>query len=275
MTFRDRFLDRYVTEAPLALAIERWFECSILSQQRFERPVLDIGCGDGVFAKVLFAEPIDVGIDPDGKELARARELGGYRELLEVRGDAIPRPDGSFRTIFSNSVIEHIEDVEPVLREAKRLLAPGGRFYVTVPSHLFDHYNWPYQVLSAVGMDASAERYRAFFDRFWRHYHYYTPDGWRQLFERAGFAVVDHQEYAPKAICLLNDLLAPFAAPSMAAKKLTGRWFVVPALRRVWTPLFAAALRPLLHVDRSLREGGILFWALGHAEEASGGRASA
>jgi SAM-dependent methyltransferase len=269
MKFHEDFLDRYVRVAPLALAIERWFECSILAQQTFERPILDIGCGDGVFASVLFAEPIDLGIDPDAKELARARELGGYDELLEVRGDAIPRPDGSFRTIFSNSVLEHIEEIEPVLHEAKRLLAPGGTFYATVPSNLFDHYNWPYQALSTAKLHQQAERYRVFFDKFWRHYHYHTVDGWSRLFARAGFRVIDSQEYAPKAVCLLNDFLAPFAAPSMAAKKLVGRWFLFPPLRRTYAPLVATALKPFLRVDRELRDGGILFFKLVHTDSAS------
>jgi SAM-dependent methyltransferase len=265
MRFHDNFLDRYVEAAPLALAIERWFECSILSQQKFERPILDVGCGDGVFASVLFAEPIDLGIDPDEKELARARQLGGYRELLPVRGDAIPRPAGSFKTIFSNSVLEHIEEVEPVLHEIKRLLAPDGTFYATVPSNLFDHYNWPYQALSTAGLHGPAERYRVFFDKFWRHYHYHTVDGWTRLFARCGFRVVDTQDYAPKAICLLNDFLAPFAAPSMMAKKLRGRWFLFPRVRRRYAPLFAKAVQPFLDVDRDLRDGGILFFKLAHA----------
>ncbi|MDB4964867.1 MAG: methyltransferase-like protein [Myxococcales bacterium] len=268
MKFHDDFLERYMNVAPLALAIERWFECSILAQQEFQRPILDIGCGDGVFASVLFAEPIDLGIDPDPKELARAQQLGGYHELLEVRGDAIPRPDGSFKTIFSNSVLEHIEDVEPVLREAKRLLAPGGTFYATVPSHLFDHYNLPYQALSTAGLSGPAERYRVFFDKFWRHYHYHSVEGWARLFGRNGFSVVDSQEYAPKTVCLLNDFLAPFAAPSMAAKKLKGRWFLFPQLRKLYAPLFAKAVKPLLNVDRDLRDGGILFFKLAHADGA-------
>ncbi len=257
----------------MALAIERWFECQILSQQRFQAPILDIGCGDGVFSSVLFAEPIDLGIDPDANELARARRHGGYRELIECRGDAIPRPDHSFNTIFSNSVLEHIPDVMPVLREAKRLLAPGGRFYATVPSHLFDHYSWPFVALSTAGLDAQAERYREFFDRFWKHYHYYEPAGWQARFAEAGFRVLDHQEYAPKAICLLNDFLAPFAAPSMMAKKLVGRWFFFPSVRRRYAPLVRRALEPILDVDRELRGGGILFFALGHAEEAPHGSA--
>jgi SAM-dependent methyltransferase len=262
LRFHDRFLDRYVLQAPLALAIERWFECEILSRQRFVPPVLDIGCGDGVFASVLFDDPIDLGIDPDRRELENAGRNGGYRELLDCPGSAIPRPDESFNTIFSNSVLEHIPEIGPVLREAHRLLSPSGRFYVTVPSDQFDHYSLTFQALSGLGLTEGAERFRLFFNRFWRHYHYFTPEGWSALFARHGFSVVAHQQYCPKNICLLNDFLAPFGGPSMVAKKLTGRWIPVKTLRRVYAPMLTRAIEPFLGVDPELRSGGILFFAL-------------
>ena len=63
--FKGNYLESYLRVAPAALAIERCFECEILSRQVFEPPVLDIGCGDGVFASVLFDEQVDLGIDPD------------------------------------------------------------------------------------------------------------------------------------------------------------------------------------------------------------------
>src|SRR3954449_10499221 len=103
MRFNREFLGRYVSVAPIPLAIERSLECTILSQQNFQEPVLDIGCGDGLFASVLFAEKIDTGIDPNAVELEHAQRLGSYRRLIQCRGDAIPVPDGAFGTVFSNS----------------------------------------------------------------------------------------------------------------------------------------------------------------------------
>src|SRR4051794_9388664 len=104
MKFNDGFLASYIGVAPLALAFERVMECRILSSMPFERPILDIGCGEGLFARMLFAEKIDTGIDPNPHEIARAREWGVYTELLVCKGDAIAKPDGHYRTIFSNSV---------------------------------------------------------------------------------------------------------------------------------------------------------------------------
>src|SRR5690349_18526514 len=99
--FRSNFLANYAARTPLALAFERTMECRLLSEENFIRPVLDLGCGDGTFASTLFAEPIDTGIDPDERELRKAEETGAYRELIRCTGSAIPKPDASYKTIFS------------------------------------------------------------------------------------------------------------------------------------------------------------------------------
>jgi SAM-dependent methyltransferase len=263
--FKGNFLENYLRVAPAALAIERCFECEILSRQDFEPPVLDIGCGDGVFASVLFDEQVDLGIDPDPDEVEQARKQGCYRKLIQCPGHAIPEADGEFRTIFSNSVLEHIVEIEPVLVEARRLLAPGGSFYVTVPSHHFDRFSAGFRLLSACGLKGLAERYRHFYDRFWKHYHYYTIDEWRAIFQRAGFRVAAMQAYCPKNICTLNDLLVPLAFPGLVAKILTGRWFFFPSIRRVYSPALTMILKPGIKIDPDLQDGGMLFFTLSHS----------
>lgn len=263
MRFKGDFFRRYLGEAPVPLAIERSLECAILSRQRFEAPVLDIGTGEGMFAYILFDEPIDVGIDPDARELERAKQYGMYRELINCGGASVPKPSGSFQTVFSNSVLEHIPDLEPVLREAHRLLAPDGRLYATVPTHLFDHYSLVYQALSALGCDGAAESFRRFFNSFWKHYHFHTPDGWRELFERCGFKVVASQQYCAKGVGVLNDALAPFSLPSLVCKKTLNRWFPFPAVRRALAaPLLAALYGGFVRVDPAEQAGGIVFFRL-------------
>ena len=173
--------------------------------------ILDIGCGDGLFAFILFDEKIDRGIEPNERELQRAKEFDAYKELIKCNGKDIPKESGSFNTIFSNSVLEHILEVESVIDEAYRLLALRGRFYVTVPTDKFDKYSISYQVFSFFGLYSLAEKYRNIFNKFWKHFHFHKQEEWEKIFENSGFEVADFKEYDSKVICLIHNFLVPFA----------------------------------------------------------------
>jgi SAM-dependent methyltransferase len=262
MRLKDNFLFNYIKNAPLALGIERSLECEIMRRQKFERPVLDIGCGDGLFSYILVDEKIDVGIDPDGRELERARKYGMYDELIQCCGDNIPKESGTFNTILSNSVLEHIAEPFPVLNEASRLLGQGGKFYVTVPTDMFDRYSILYRLLSLVRFDGLAQRYRKFFNGFWKHFHFHNSRDWERIFTDSGFEVVGSEEYCSKTICLLNDLLAPFAFLSFVIKKMLNRWTICPNLRAIYMyPFYLIAC----YVTRKYEVGdkrGIIFFSL-------------
>jgi SAM-dependent methyltransferase len=262
LNFNYDIFAEYVSRAPLALAFERILECRIYTRLPFERPILDLGCGDGVHAHVLFAEKVETGIDPDRDELARASEVGAYAELIACRGDAIPKPDGAYRTIFSNSVLEHIPDLEPVFREAFRLLAPGGHFYFTVPSPDFERYTMINLALETLGLHALSLRFRKFFNRFWVHHHAYPPERWAQLGQAAGFELVEAYTFAPMRTCLLNTTLTPPAVPAKLTKTIANRWSLWPAARRaLWVP-FARLALPILEGGERAACGGLVFVSL-------------
>lgn len=242
--FRSNFLRDYIARTPLALAFERTLECKLLSKQQFQSPILDLGCGDGIFASILFADSIDTGIDPDNAELQKAGETGAYKELICCLGSEIPKPDASYQTVFSNSVLEHIPDLEPVLAEVYRILAPGGSFYFTVPADNFENWSLINQVLVGIGLSTQSEKYRRFFNRFWRHYHAYTDEKWQALASKAGFKIAECARYDAPRIALGNDILVPFALPSMLMKKFLRKWVLSTGLRRLlhlpFIPLFEA-----------------------------------
>ncbi len=262
MNFNPDFLRRYLEIAPLALAIERSMECEILAAQSFERPILDIGCGDGVFAAILFAERIDTGIDSDPAEIARATTYDRYDELIACGAATVPKPDGSYQTIFSNSVLEHIPDLRPVLREQHRLLAPGGRFYVTIPTDRWETSTAPARLLGVLGLPLLAKKYARFYNSFWKHYHAYSAAQWVALFQEAGFTIVEERLYAAPNMTTLLDLLTPLAAPGMFNKKLLGCWIAFPALRKALAPTVTHLLARPLSLCKEQKGGNLLFLAL-------------
>lgn len=213
--------------------------------------MLDVGCGDGLFASVLFADQIDTGIDLDPGEIACAEKTGAYRELICCPGSEIPKPAASFRTALSNSVLEHIPALPPVLREVHRVLMRGGTFYFTVPTDQFEQHALLTRLLRWLHLNGLAARYRRWYNRFWRHFNAHHPDEWKKLATEAGFEVLEMIRYNPPSTTTRNDCLTPLALFSSVLKRWTGRWVLAPALRQM---LLGSLAR---RIERKFVEKGI------------------
>jgi SAM-dependent methyltransferase len=98
--------------------------------------VLEIGCGTGnVLARMARARP-DValtGLDPDAAALERARaKLPDTVRLEQGYADALPLPDGAVDRVLSAFMLHHLppDEQRDALREARRVLAPGGSLHL-------------------------------------------------------------------------------------------------------------------------------------------------
>ena len=102
------------------------------------RSVLDLGCGTGAITIELERRTQDVrlaGADGDPEVLARAREKAGPGsriEWVESLAQELPFEDGSFDRVVTALVFHHLvpEVKRAALAEARRVLAPGGRFHL-------------------------------------------------------------------------------------------------------------------------------------------------
>lgn len=185
----SEFVARYPAQP--ATAFWRGIEIDVLAQAEIPDGLgLDLGCGDGILTDILFErmgrKPRLVGIDPDPLETAAARKYDFYERIHTVPGDAIPEADATFDYVISNSVLEHIPDLEPVIREVGRVLKPGGRFYYTVPCPGF-HDN----LLGSIVPGADRGAYLARLDKRLAHFNYLTREDWQNLCGRHGMTV-DH-----------------------------------------------------------------------------------
>lgn len=161
---------------------------------------IDLGCGDGavtrLLAQTLHADWRLVGVDPDPGEASLARASGIYERVHSTSGAAIPEPSGSVDFVLSNSVLEHIPELDPVLREIARVLRPGGRVVATVPGPDFSALLRGPTLLGRVATGA-ADRgsYVAALDRRLAHVRYWTEAEWRAELDAAGLVLVETSGY--------------------------------------------------------------------------------
>lgn len=103
--------------------------------------ILDLGCGIGVFTKLL----VDAGFNVIG--------VDGSKQKIETAKKNIPAalflvstfeefsPDGSFDTIIAKNIIEHLteEQSKALLKNTYVWLNPGGKLIIYVPNALALH----------------------------------------------------------------------------------------------------------------------------------------
>lgn len=123
--------------------------------------VLDVGCGLQPYRPMLGAGTTEyVGLD---RESPMATPT--------VVGDAmdIPFPDGHFDVVLSTQVLEHVPEPERALREAVRVLRPGGRLILSVPgvwpTHEAPHDYWRF---TRHGLERLLDQHGISYDRLVR-----------------------------------------------------------------------------------------------------------
>jgi SAM-dependent methyltransferase len=122
-------------------------------------PVLDLGCGEGRTARDLRAlghGPL-VGVDASPTLVAMARDGGGYDEVIAADAVALPFDDARFALVVAFMTLHDMDDAEGALREAARVLAPGGRLCAALVH--------PMNSASIVGAYFPQRRYADFHER--------------------------------------------------------------------------------------------------------------
>jgi SAM-dependent methyltransferase len=222
------YLVEHLIAIPSFRALLRAVEARKIAALDLPRPILDLGCGDGHFAQATFSAPLDVGIDPSPQAIAEAARRGMHRELKVLGSHAMPFADGAFATVMSNSVLEHIPDIDATLHETHRVLRRGGIFVFTTPSHHFAEYLFFADFLRTVGLKGLSKAYENYFNRISRHYRTDSPEMWIARLEQLGFGVREWHSYFSRSASHLFDLAHYYSSPTLLYKKLFGFWIIAP-----------------------------------------------
>jgi SAM-dependent methyltransferase len=192
MTFAKMLLPEFLHAYPFQPATGVWRAVEVATVVNRGIPNglgLDVGCGDGLLTQIiethLGGKRRWIGIDPDPAEVSLAKETGVYEKCIVTGAAKLPWDVPTFDFAFSNSVLEHIPDIPPVLAEISRVLKPGGKFICTVPSDSFhDALHGP--LLPGIARSA----YLNEVDRRCAHIHYWNEKKWRTILGENGLTLV-------------------------------------------------------------------------------------
>ncbi len=146
--------------------------------------ILDVGCGDGKFLWALDARRWDragVEFSEDTVRLVNRK----IDDLKLIEGDIFSPelPEGSFDVVTFWHVLEHLPRPQQVLERVQRLLAPGGRVFISLPN--FD------------SLQARLfRRYWYAFDDVPRHLYHFAPLPLERLLREKGFEEPEHRFFS-------------------------------------------------------------------------------
>jgi SAM-dependent methyltransferase len=146
------------------------------------RPLLDVGCGGGLFLGMMRERGFRVAGLDFSQEAARTTWQRQGAPAVCGMLEQVPLREGSFGCITMFHVLEHLPDPCAYLRTAHRLLADGGRLVVQVPNAA----SWQFRIFgqSWNGVDVP------------RHLFDYRDRDLEKLLTASGFAVVRHKYFS-------------------------------------------------------------------------------
>lgn len=121
----------------MEIPVEEWAEVplagsfSVVAPALRGRRLLDLGCNQGYYLR--FGGPGSQGLDisPDNVAICRAKGLVAAQHDLNQL--PLPVADGAFEVVLLSHVLEHVHAPLRLLKEANRVLGPGGLLVIGVP----------------------------------------------------------------------------------------------------------------------------------------------
>ena len=243
---------RYFPHVPTALAIKECARLAVVRRYRCDGPVLDVGCGDGLFARMAFGDVEVWGIDIDAAEGRWAAASQAYAQVILADVTRAKLPERFFATCVANCSLEHVPRIDLALAGIERSLVPGGVAYLFVPAPDWARHFATVRALVECGAPSVGAWLQGSIDRFFKHHHLYGPEGWERLVEDAGLELVSVEPVLSTATTVAFEA---FLLPSIfgwANKHLTTRWTNFPAVRSLFAaPVYRVVNAVMARADKS------------------------
>lgn len=220
------------------------------------RLYVDVGCGRGYYlhyyAALGHARVVGLERDPRIAALARAAlaDVPGAQVAIGS-ATSLPFADASVAGVVMSEVLEHVDDDARALREAARVLQPGGTVALTVPH---DRYPWLWDPINRTRerFGVAPVREGALAGIWAGHLRLYSEGRLAEIASQAGFDVVETRRFGrlswPFAHNLIygvgKPLLESGHVPASLARAVDRRGGESASRASAWRALRAAFLWP-------------------------------
>ena len=223
----EKYFRNYLRIGPLGLALWRSVEAKHLGRVDLKRPILDIGCGFGEFAVAFADEPIDMGVDINARDLYECAKTKKYKNLTLADARDLPISDNTYGSVFSISTLEHIENSDKVLKEAYRILKPGGILFLTLETEEVDGATFYRPFLKNIGLPELSSFVTKSYNSLFHRQTLLPKKTWLEKVKKTGFKIDKSQDIITTKVTKLFDLLLPIAWPSQIFKPIIGKRVVL------------------------------------------------
>jgi SAM-dependent methyltransferase len=182
-----------------SLSMWRAWEAAAYRQHHLEGRVLDVGCGDGRYFQLLWPELSDVvGVDLNSDVAEIAQRSGIYSKVHCGPAHSIPEVTGSFDHIFANCSLEHMDELDGVLKELHRCLRVGGTLLCSVVTNRFIEWAPLPYLLSTIGNTSEAVGLLKQFIEYHHLVNALPVQKWLDRFHQFHFVLEQHTPILPK-----------------------------------------------------------------------------